>query len=176
MAGIKKSLQLTLAIFKPDIIAHPHIVHQVKDMIHHNGFLFIRSRRMHLTRSRVQDFYKEHEGKFFYNRLVSFMASGPISTHILARENAIAEWRKLMGATKVFKTIHDDPESIRGRFGLTDTRNSTHGSDSDETAKREINFFFPEFNVEDWHKECEHDFLTKEVIYYEEHDIHRTIS
>ncbi|XP_052767916.1 nucleoside diphosphate kinase 6-like [Mya arenaria] len=176
MAARAKTLQLTLAIFKPDIVSHPHIVHQVKNMIHKSGFLFIRSKRMHLTRARVQDFYKEHEGRFFYNRLVSFMSSGPISTHILARENAIAEWRKLMGPTKVFKTIHDEPESIRGRFGLTDTRNSTHGSDADETAKREIHFFFPEFDIEDWYSECEQRFLSEKVYFDEEHDIHRYIS
>lgn len=169
----RKTLQLTLAIFKPDIISHPHIVHQVKHMIHENGFLFIRSKRMHLTRAKVQEFYQEHEGRFFYNRLVSFMSSGPISTHILARENAIAEWRKLMGPTKVFKTIYDEPDSIRGKFGLSDTRNSTHGSDSDKTARREMKFFFPEFNIDDWYDQNEKNFLTKDVYFDEEHDIHK---
>ncbi|XP_053385399.1 nucleoside diphosphate kinase 6-like [Mercenaria mercenaria] len=101
------------------------------------------------------------------------MSSGPISTHILARDNAIVEWRKLMGATKVFKTIHDDPDSIRGKFGLTDTRNSTHGSDSDENALKEMNFFFPEFDVADWYNECEKHFLTGDIYFDEEHDIHR---
>lgn len=173
MASTRQILQLTLAILKPNVVSHPHLVHQIKDMIHQRGFLFIRSKRMHLTRSRVEDFYREHEGRFFYNRLVSFMSSGPISAHILARENAIAEWRKLMGATKVFKTIHDDPDSIRGRFGLTDTRNSTHGSDSDETALKEMMFFFPEFDAQDWYKECGKHFLTGDVYFDEEHDIHR---
>lgn len=167
-----RTLQLTLAIFKPNLVSHPHLVHQIKDRIHKKGFLFIRSKRMHLTRTRVEDFYREHEGRFFYNRLVSFMSSGPISTHILARENAINEWRKLMGATKVFKTIHEDPDSIRGKFGLTDTRNSTHGSDSDETALKEIKFFFPEFDVEDWYSVCEKQYLSEEVYFDEEHDVH----
>ncbi|XP_060554793.1 nucleoside diphosphate kinase 6-like [Ruditapes philippinarum] len=169
----RKSLQLTLAILKPNVVSHPHLVHQIKELIHQKEFLFIRSKRMHLPRARVEDFYREHEGRFFYNRLVSFMSSGPISTHILARENAIAEWRKLMGATKVFKTIHEDPNSIRGQFGLTDTRNSTHGSDSDETALKEMNFFFPEFDVEDWYRESERHFLTGDVYFDDEHDIHR---
>lgn len=173
MSAQKKTLQLTLAIFKPDIISHPHLVHQVKNMIHNEGFLFIRSKRMHLTQARVQDFYREHEGKFFYNRLVSFMSSGPISTHILARESAITAWRKLMGPTKVFKTIYEEPHSIRGKFGLTDTRNSTHGSDSDETARKEIKFFFPEFNIDDWYRENEIHFLTKKVYFDEEHDVHK---
>lgn len=69
---------------------------------------------------------------------------------VLAGDNAIAKWRNLMGPTKVFKTIFTHPESIRGRFGLTDTRNACHGSDSTESAKREIALFFPEFDANEW--------------------------
>ncbi|KAL3874974.1 hypothetical protein ACJMK2_037920 [Sinanodonta woodiana] len=148
--SILKPLQLTLAILKPDIVAQPHIASQIKNIILRHGFYFVRSKLLTLTRAKAEEFYKEHEGKFFHNRLVSFMSSGPISIHILARENAIAEWRKLMGPTKVLRTIYENPESIRGQFGLTDTRNSTHGSDSPETAKCEIKFFFPEFNIKEW--------------------------
>lgn len=165
-------LQLTLAILKPDVTAHPHVVHQIKEAILGGGFYIVRSKRLHLTRARAGDFYKEHEGRFFHNRLVTFMSSGPISTHILARENAILEWRKLMGPTKVFRTIHEDPGSLRGQFGLTDTRNSTHGSDSDESAKREIGFFFPEFNIDDWYKQCEMSFSRGDVTYDPKHEIH----
>merc|ERR1711976_1016628 len=57
-----------------------------------------------------------------------------------------------MGPTKVFKTRYDQPDSIRGKFGLTDTRNSSHGSDSEETARAEINFFFPEFNIDEFYQ------------------------
>ena len=165
-------LQLTLAILKPDVTAHPHVVHKIKEAILERGFYIVRSKRLHLTRARAADFYKEHEGRFFHNRLVTFMSSGPISTHILARENAIGEWRKLMGPTKVFKTIHEDPGSLRGQFGLTDTRNSTHGSDSDESARREIGFFFPEFNIDDWYKQSEMSFSRCDVIYDPKHEIH----
>ena len=167
-----KLLQLTLAILKPDVTAHPHVVHKIKEAILERGFYIVRSKRLHLTRGRAGEFYKEHEGKFFHNRLVTFMSSGPISTHILARENAISEWRKLMGPTKVFKTIHEDPGSLRGQFGLTDTRNSTHGSDSDETARREIGFFFPEFNIDDWYKHDEIQFAKGDVVYDPKHEIH----
>jgi nucleoside-diphosphate kinase len=62
--------------------------------------------------------------------LLTFMSSGQVSAHILARYDAIICWRKLMGPTKVLKTVHEEPESIRGTFGSTDTRNATHGSDS----------------------------------------------
>ena len=78
------------------------------------------------------------------------MSSGECHAHILAKENAIADWRAILGPTKVFKTRFEQPLSVRGMFGLTDTRNVAHGSDSDESAAREIAFFFPEFSVSDF--------------------------
>lgn len=77
-------------------------------------------------------------------------SSGPIEVLVLAGDNAITKWRSLMGPTKVFKTIFSHPESIRGQFGLSDTRNACHGSDSTESAKREIEIFFPEFDANKW--------------------------
>lgn len=77
---------------------------------------------------KAHEFYDEHKGKFFFNRLVTFMTSGPSILHILARENAIQTWRAMMGPTKVFKTVHSHPDTIRGLYGLSDTRNATHGS------------------------------------------------
>ena len=172
MVSIMRQIQLTLAILKPDVSAHPHIAYHIKKMMLNAGFLFVRSKRIHLTQSRVKEFYKEHEEKFFYNRLVSFMSSGPLTVHILARDQAITEWRKLMGPTKVFKTVYEDPDSIRGRFGLTDTRNSTHGSDSEETARKEIIFFFPEFNIEQWYKQEARYFEDGEVYFDKNLDVH----
>ena len=172
MSSSSRLLQLTLAILKPDVTAHPHVIHHIKEAILKQGFYFVRSKRLHLTRARASEFYKEHEGRFFHNRLVTFMSSGPISTHILARENAIVEWRKLMGPTKVFKTIHEDPESLRGQFGLTDTRNSTHGSDSDSSAHREMGFFFPEFDTDDWYCKYEGIFSRGDVVFDPKHEIH----
>ena len=165
-------LQLTCAIFKPDITAHPHLVHEVKQIIQQRGFYLVQSREMFLSRKRAQDFYKEHEGRFFYDRLVNFMSSGPISTHILARENAILEWRKLMGPTKVSRTLYSEPYSIRGRYGSTDTRNATHGSDSEVTARNEIHFFFPEFDVDLWYREHERNFATGPVVFDTVRGIH----
>lgn len=150
-----KKLQLTLAILKPDVASRPHIVKDIHDIIQENGFFFVATKHLHLRRADAEEFYKEHHGKFFHNRLVNFMSSGYIWAHILAREDAIAHWRKMMGPTKVFRTIHSDPNTIRGRFGLTDTRNVCHGSDSPENALKEIAFFFPEFNAEKWYREDE---------------------
>lgn len=167
-----KPLQLTLAVIKPDVVSRPHLLKDIKDLILRHGFYFVRSKQLYLPRSKAEEFYREHEGRFFHNRLVTFMSSGKISAHILAREDAIAYWRKLMGPTKVFKTVHDEPDSIRGHYGLTDTRNATHGSDSVETAKKEMEFFFPEFNPECWHLNEEKLFREGKVEFCEEKGIH----
>ena len=152
------ALQLTLAILKPDLTANPVAASTVRKIILQNNFQIVQSKHLRLSRSRAEEFYAEHRGKFFFNRLASFMSSGPLSAHILARENAIVTWRTLMGPTKVLKTIYTAPNSIRGQFGLTDTRNCTHGSDSEASAQKEIAFFFPEFDVDKWYEECEPQF------------------
>lgn len=139
---------MTLAILKPDLTQRPFSVEHVRELLLKNKFIAIQTKHERLSRAKVEEFYKEHRGKFFYNRLVTFMSSGVSHIHILGREEeAIKTWRDLMGPTKVLKTRYDQPHSIRGLLGLTDTRNSTHGSDSEETARSEINFFFPEFDV-----------------------------
>jgi len=144
-----RRLQLTLAIFKPDLVLRPYCIEHVRALLLKNNFIAIKSKKEHLSRSKVEDFYREHESKFFYNRLVTYMSSGPSHVHILGHQNeAIKTWRQLMGPTKVCKTRYENPETIRGLIGLTDTRNSTHGSDSDETAEAEIKFFFPEFKYD----------------------------
>jgi len=130
---------------------------------------------MTLSKKRAGDFYEEHKGKFFYNRLVTYMSSGPMQALILAKEGAIADWRTLMGPTKVFKTRFDAPLSIRGRFGLTDTRNCSHGSDSPQTAAREINFFFPEFSANDFYKYEEEELRAGNATFDEENFVHRVI-
>lgn len=142
-------LQLTLAILKPDLAIRPYSVEHVRNIILKNGFLSIDSQQVQLSRSKVQEFYKEHEKKFFYNRLVTYMSSGMSHIYILGhKEEAILNWRALMGPTKVLKTRLEQPETIRGQIGLTDTRNSTHGSDSEANARQEIQFFFPEFDYD----------------------------
>ncbi|XP_033110331.1 nucleoside diphosphate kinase 6-like [Anneissia japonica] len=166
-------LELTLAVIKPDIVAHPHRHYAIKDIILSNNFYFIRSKVLKWNRDRAQEFYREHKGKFFYNRLVEFMSSGPMSAHILAREGAIAHWRKLMGPTKTFQARHKMTDSIRGTYGLTDTRNATHGSDSPESARKEIAFFYPDFNVDHWYKRQEHLYRTQNVVYCKETGLHK---
>lgn len=86
-------------------------------------------------------------------KFIDFFLSGPIEVFILAGDNVVSKWRELLGPTKVYKTIYTHPNSIRGLFGLSDTRNVGHGSDSMESAKREIELFFSDFNVDQWLKE-----------------------
>lgn len=121
-------LELTLAILKPHVLPNPFAHKWIKQRIVENGFNIVRSKIFHVDEQLAGSFYAEHEKKFFYGRLVSFMSSGPVEVLILAKENAIGEWRKMLGPTKVYKTVISHPESIRGMFGLTDTRNVGHGS------------------------------------------------
>jgi len=144
------SLQLTLAILKPDITPMTYAMLNIRDRMLDGGFLIVRTKKLRLGRVKAEQFYAEHEGKFFYNRLVGFMSSGECYAHVLAKDNAIADWRAILGPTKVFRTRFEQPLSVRGMFGLSDTRNVAHGSDSDESAAREIAFFFPEFSVADF--------------------------
>lgn len=142
-------LTLTLAILKPDLMLHPRNLKQVHQRILEHNFLVVRSKVVQLSSQQAEQFYLEHKGRFFCNRLVTFMSSGPCQPLLLARQDAIQTWRDLMGPTKVFRSRFTHPASIRGRYGLSDTRNCSHGSDSTETASREIEFFFPGFRREE---------------------------
>ncbi|XP_054370799.1 nucleoside diphosphate kinase 6 [Molothrus ater] len=130
----------------------PQAVHAA---ILRHRFLIVRAKEVRCGAEQSRRFYREHAGRFFYQRLVEFMASGPMWAYILAHENAVPLWRSLMGPTKVFRARHSDPDSIRGAYGLTDTRNTTHGSDSPASASREIAFFFPEFDEQRWYEQEE---------------------
>ncbi|XP_059477660.1 nucleoside diphosphate kinase 6 [Neocloeon triangulifer] len=144
MWSVPKGSQLTLAIVKPHVVKAPHALQGVRQAIEENGFKVLATRKVQLSEKEASEFYSEHKGRFFYNRLVNFMISGPIEVQVLAKEDAIKEWRRLLGPTKVFRAIFSEPDSLRGRFGLTDTRNALHGSDSEESAAKEIKFFFPD--------------------------------
>uniref|UniRef100_A0A8U8BJV9 Nucleoside diphosphate kinase n=1 Tax=Geospiza parvula TaxID=87175 RepID=A0A8U8BJV9_GEOPR len=186
MAAPARRLQLTLALLKPDAVAHPLVCEvragpgraghgtaqhstaglattpqrrlfpqAVHAAILRHRFLIVRAKEVRCGAEQSRRFYREHAGRFFYQRLVEFMASGPMWAYILAHENAVPLWRSLMGPTKVFRARHSDPDSIRGAYGLTDTRNTTHGSDSPASASREIAFFFPEFDEQRWYEQEE---------------------
>ncbi|XP_008335576.1 nucleoside diphosphate kinase 6 [Cynoglossus semilaevis] len=169
---LSKVLQLTLAVIKPDAVAHPMMLESLHQRILEDNFLIVRCKDLIWSQQDSERFYAEHSGRFFYQRLVEFMSSGPMRAYILAREDAIHHWREMMGPTKVFRARYTSPASIRAQFGLTDTRNTTHGSDSAESAQREINFFFPDFCVEEWMEKDELLFRSRRLDFDHEKQIH----
>ncbi|CAH0564284.1 unnamed protein product [Brassicogethes aeneus] len=156
-------LQLTLAILKPHVLKNPVATEKIKYVILQSEFKIVKLKTTTISLKKAQEFYGEHKGKFFYKRLLSFMTSGPSEVMIMAKRDAISHWRQLMGPTKVYKAQFEAPNSIRGMFGLSDTQNAAHGSDSPESAKREIGIFFPEFNYDKWFKEDEMHFRNNDV-------------
>lgn len=173
MSKLLAPLELTLAIIKPDVCRNPCNLQLIRQIILENNFYFVDTKVTQLSAVEAEKFYCEHKNKFFFNRLTTFMSSGLLSAHILARENAIKHWRGLMGPTHVYKAQYEAPHSLRARFGLTDTRNATHGSDSPDTARREISFFFPDFNMDDFYKYHEVSFRNNEVVFDPERWVHR---
>ncbi|XP_051468710.1 nucleoside diphosphate kinase 6 [Apus apus] len=168
-----RPLQLTLALLKPDAVAHPLVLEAVHETILSNQFLIVRAKELRCGQEESRRFYREHAGRFFYQRLVEFMASGPMWAYILAHEDAVPLWRSLMGPTKVFRARICVPNSIRGAYGLTDTRNTTHGSDSPASASREIAFFFPEFDERRWYRREEPRLRRGPVRYDAARRVHR---
>ncbi|XP_077367437.1 nucleoside diphosphate kinase 6 isoform X2 [Festucalex cinctus] len=169
---LSKVLQLTLAVIKPDAVAHPLMLEALHQSILDNHFVIVRCKDLVWRRHDSERFYAEHSGRFFYQRLVEFMSSGPMRAYILAREDAIRHWRELMGPTKVFRARYTSPASLRAQFGLTDTRNTTHGSDSTESARREIAFFFPDFRTEEWMEREEPSFRSGQIRYDPQQHVH----
>ncbi|XP_034383599.1 nucleoside diphosphate kinase 6 [Cyclopterus lumpus] len=169
---LPKVLQLTLAVIKPDAVAHPVMLEALHQIILGNNFVVVKCKDLVWRRQDSEKFYAEHSGRFFYQRLVEFMSSGPMRAYVLAREDAIRHWRELMGPTKVFQARYTSPASIRAQFGLTDTRNTTHGSDSVESAQREIRFFFPDFCAEEWMEKEEPSFRSGRMQYDHQKQIH----
>ncbi|XP_022916292.1 nucleoside diphosphate kinase 6-like [Onthophagus taurus] len=166
-------LQLTLAILKPHLVSNPFAVKEIRQLLLKNQFNVIKWKKHRISMEEASKFYEEHKKKFFYNRLVTFVTSGPSEMYILAKINAINDWRRLMGPTKVFKAQFEAPNTIRGTFGLSDTRNATHGSDSDESAKREISILFPDFNYDLWFKMEEESFRMEKVDFIENEFVHK---
>lgn len=128
----------TFAIIKPDAVENGYMG-KIIDMIIKNNFNILNARLLKMTESQAQDFYSVHEERPFFNDLVSFMCSGPCMVIELQKDNAVSSWRDLIGATDP-----DEAEegTIRKLFAESKERNSVHGSDSDENALIEINFFF----------------------------------
>ena len=128
----------TLSIIKPDAVER-NLVNEIKSIFQKNGFKIKDSKKIHITKDEASEFYKVHQSKPFYNDLCSYLSSGPIFVMILEGENAIMKNRELMGSTDPKNASEN---TIRKLFGISIDKNSVHGSDSPDNAKKEINFFF----------------------------------
>ncbi len=129
---------ITFTMIKPDGVANGYIG-KILDQITSAGYKIVAMKYLHLTAKTAGEFYAVHNGRPFYNDLVSFMSSGPIVAAILEKENAVADYRTLIGATDPTKA---DVGTIRNLYAKSIDANAVHGSDSDENAAIEASFFF----------------------------------
>ena len=132
------NLEQTLSIIKPDAVER-NLNEKIKDIFTKNNLKIKDSKKIQITKDEAAEFYKVHQSKPFYNDLCTYLSSGPIEVIILEGENAVIANRNLMGATDPKKA---EDNTIRKLYGISIDKNSVHGSDSNENAKKEINFFF----------------------------------
>ena len=128
----------TLSIIKPDAVER-NLVEDIKNIFIKNHLKIKDSKKIHVTKDEAAEFYKVHQAKPFYNDLCYYLSSGPIIVLILEGKNAVATNRKIMGATNPKEA---EENTIRKLYGISIDKNSVHGSDSVENAKKEIKFFF----------------------------------
>ena len=132
------ALEQTLSIIKPDAVER-NLQDEIKKNFTENGFNIIDEKKIHISKNEAEEFYKVHQSKPFYGELCNYLSSGPIVVMILEKENAVLENRKLMGATDPTKA---EDGTLRKKYGISIDKNSVHGSDSQDNAKIEIDFFF----------------------------------
>ena len=131
-------MEQTLSIIKPDAVER-HLEDEIKQMFLEKGFKIIKEKKIQIEKTEAELFYQVHQTKPFYNDLCTYLSSGPIVVMIIEKENGIKENRNLMGATNPKDA---EEGTIRKKFGISIDKNSVHGSDSVENAKKEIDFFF----------------------------------
>ena len=136
-------MEQTLSIIKPDATTR-NITGKINAMIEDAGLKIVAQKMVKLSKEQAQKFYAEHQGKGFFENLVTFMSSAPIIVQVLEGENAISNYRKIMGATNPDVA---EEGTIRKTFAQSIDRNSVHGSDSPESAAREIAFFFTSIEI-----------------------------
>ncbi len=133
----------TFGIIKPDAVGKGH-TGEILSMIEKNGFRIVGLKKVQLNKEKAEGFYFVHRERPFFNSLTDFMSEGPIVVMVLEKENAIADWRKLMGATN---PADADEGTIRKTFADNIERNAVHGSDSPESAEIEIPYFFNQLEL-----------------------------
>ena len=132
------NMEQTLSIIKPDAVER-NLIDEIKSIFINKNFKIKEDKKIHISKDEAAEFYKVHQSKPFYDDLCAYLSSGPIVVMILEGENAVLENRKIMGATD---PKNAEENTIRKLFGISIDKNSVHGSDSLDNAKKEINFFF----------------------------------
>ena len=128
----------TLSIIKPDAVER-NLVEEIKNIFIKNNLMIKESKKIHISKDEAAEFYKVHQSKPFYNDLCLYLSSGPIVVMILEGKDAVITNRKIMGATNPKDA---EENTIRKLYGISIDKNSVHGSDSTDNAKKEIKFFF----------------------------------
>lgn len=137
------TLQRTFSIVKPDAVAKG-ATGGIISMILESGFRILGMKMLEITKEQAEGFYAVHASKSFFNSLTDFMSSGPIVVLALEKENAIADLRKLMGATN---PANAEPGTIRKKWAESIERNAIHGSDAEDTARFELGYFFAGYEL-----------------------------
>jgi len=136
-------MEKTLSIIKPDAVAK-NVLGKILDRFESAGLKIIAIKMLHLDKDMAEGFYAEHKGKPFFDKLINFMTSGPVVVQVLSGENAIKANRELMGSTNPEEAAQG---TIRSDFAESIDANAVHGSDSSESAEREISYFFNESEI-----------------------------
>ena len=140
-----KTLQRTFAIIKPDAVAK-NATGDIISTINSSGFRIIGMKQLHITKSQAEGFYAVHANRPFFDSLTTFMSSGPIVALAMEKEaDAIAAWRKLMGATN---PANAEAGTIRKKWASSIEHNAVHGSDAEDTARFELTYFFAGYELE----------------------------
>jgi nucleoside-diphosphate kinase len=137
------TIQRTLSIIKPDATSK-NIIGKIIDRFEENGLKVVAGKLIHMNPVKAAGFYAEHEGKPFFPNLVEYMTSAPVFVQVLEGDNAVLKNRELMGATNPSEA---DPGTIRADFAETIDANAVHGSDSTDSAAREISYFFDDSEI-----------------------------
>ena len=132
------NFEQTLSIIKPDAVER-NLTEEIKSIFIKNDLKIKDTKKIHISKEEAAEFYKVHQSKPFYNDLCNYLSSGPIVVMILEGKDAVIKNRKIMGATD---PKNADENTIRKLYGISIDKNSVHGSDSSDNAKKEINFFF----------------------------------
>jgi nucleoside-diphosphate kinase len=138
-----KTLERTLTIIKPDAV-HKNGVGDIIEQFEKNGFRILSMKMLEISKHQAEQFYAVHAHRPFYNSLTDFMSSGPIVVLALEKESAIADLRKLMGATN---PANAEDGTIRKKWASSIEHNAIHGSDADETARFELSYFFAGYEL-----------------------------